>query len=224
MDFQKKYPLTQQPGEFVLVQWTRGYKLVELYFNEQLLGSVQGAAKLKAGTSIDNTPLGNIDLKLSEKPVLLDVIVDGYHSPVNISHPIRELKSTATFFWIIAAFSIIAGGIEIGIMLDWDLGFRITVVLNMSILISYIVAALYIAKGKEWAFYLGFSVFALSTFLELVILYQGLLIGWLLYMFQLFRFAALGVLIYNFKTVLAVRKHARYGKSHMEDLLDSKIN
>lgn len=223
MDFEKKYPLTQQPGEFVLVQWTRGYKLVELYFNEQLLGSVQGAAKLKTGTTISNTLIGNIDLKLSEKPILLDVIVDGYHSPVNVSHPIRELKGTATFFWIIAAFSIIAGGIEIGIMSDWNLGFKITVILNMSILVAYIVSAVYISKGKVWAYYLGFTVFAFSTLLELVILYQGLFIGWLLYMFELFRFAALGVLIYNFKIALAVRKHARYGKSQMPDLLDSKI-
>lgn len=63
MDFEKKYPITQQPGDFVTVQWTRGYKAVDLYYKNELIGSVQGSAKLKAGTKIA-TVLGTIALKL----------------------------------------------------------------------------------------------------------------------------------------------------------------
>ena len=95
MDFEKKYPLTHRSNEHVLVQWTRGYKQVDVYYKENLIGSVTGAAKLKNGTSF-LSELGEIKLKLSEKPVMLDVIVDGYHSPVNVSHPVRELKAMNT--------------------------------------------------------------------------------------------------------------------------------
>ena len=88
MDFEKKYPITQKPNEYIFVQWTRGYKEVAVYYNDQLIGSVRGSAKLLKGTSF-TSDLGLITLKLSEKPVTLDVIVDGYHSRVNVSHPVK---------------------------------------------------------------------------------------------------------------------------------------
>lgn len=96
MDFEKKYPITQRLDEYLLVQWTRGYKDVDVYYNDQLIGSVRGTGKLLKGTSFPSD-LGLITLKLSEKPVTLDVIVDGYHSPVNVSHPVKELKRTGTY-------------------------------------------------------------------------------------------------------------------------------
>jgi hypothetical protein len=223
MDFEKKYPLTQQPGEYVLAQWSKGYRSVELYFNDELLGEVHGAAKLKKGTQLIDTAIGNIDLKLSENPILLDVIVDGYHSPVNVSHPHKELKKTSTFFWIIATLSLIAGSFEIGVMSDWDFGLRIAMIVNIPIFASYIVSAIFIYKGKIWAYYFGFSVFAFSTFLGILLLYGEIYIGWLWYLFQLFRFAALAVLIYNLKTANSARKHARHGMIQSDDLLDYKL-
>ncbi|ASS47805.1 MAG: hypothetical protein A3D31_18740 [Candidatus Fluviicola riflensis] len=223
MDFEKKYPITQQPGDFVTVQWSRGYKAVDLYYKNELIGSVQGSATLKAGTKITDTVLGTIGLKLSEKPVMLDVIIDGYHSPVNVSHPVKELKKTATFFWIIAVFSFIAGAIEVGVFRDTGTVEKTVMTINGSVLIIYIITAVYVGKGKVWAYYLGFSVFAFFTLFTLLVLFGGIMWGFLLYLFQVFRFGALGLLIYNIKTANAARKHQQYASYNDAELLDSKL-
>lgn len=222
MDFEKKYPITQQPGDFVTVQWTRGYKAVDVYYKDELIGSVQGSAKLKAGTKI-STVLGTIDLKLSEKPVMLNVIIDGYHSPVNVSHPVKELKKIATLIWLLAVFSFIAGAFEIGVFNGAGALQGVIILINALILITYIVSAVFISRGKPWAYYLGFSVFTFFTLTTLLILLGGLMWGYLLYIFQAFRIAALGVLIFNLKTANAARKHQRYGSFNDAELLDSKL-
>lgn len=222
MDFEKKYPITQQPGDFVTVQWTRGYKAVDVYYKDELIGSVQGSAKLKAGTKI-STVLGTIDLKLSEKPVMLNVIIDGYHSPVNVSHPVKELKKTGTFFWILAVLSIIAGSFEASVFRDTGDLQLIVWTINGSVVISYMVSAFFVGRGKAWAFYLGFSVFAFFTLFTLLILLGGIMWGLLLYMFEVFRFVGLGLMINNLKTANAARKHQRYGSFNDAELLDSKL-
>jgi len=223
MDFEKKYPITQQPGDFVTIQWTRGYKAVDLYYKNELIGSVQGAGKLKAGTTITDTVLGTIGLKLSEKPVMLNVIIDGYHSPVNVSHPVKELKKIATLFWLLAVFSFIAGAFEIGVFSGTGALQGMIILINGLILITYFISAVFVGRGKTWAYYLGFSVFTFFTLMTLLVLLSGFMWGYLLYIFQAFRIAALGVLIFNLKTANAARKHQRYGSFNDTQLLDTTL-
>ncbi|MES2557890.1 MAG: hypothetical protein V4604_17175 [Bacteroidota bacterium] len=220
MDFEKKYPITQQPGDFVTVQWTRGYKAVDLYYKNELIGSVQGSAKLKAGTKI-NTVLGTIGLKLSEKPIMLNVVIDGYHSPVNISHPVKELKKTAVFFWMIFTFSVIASLME-GVYLSTVLSVEVIVTLiNFAIITTYCLSAVFVRKGKPWAYYMGFSLF--------VLLYAFSLLGFLgpvpilLMIIFLFRTGFLVVLILNMKHANSAIKHQRYGSFKDAGLLDAKL-
>ncbi len=223
MDFEKKYPITQQPGDFILAQWTRGYKQVELYYQDQLIGSVQSSASLKKGTQITGTVLGTIGLKLSEKPVMLDVIVDGYHSPVNIGHPVKELKRLSTFFWILAVLSLIAGSLEASAFRNFPDFQKIVWLINALVICTYIVAAVYIKSGKAWGYYLGFSMFAFVTTVTLLILAGGLMWGFLLYMLQGFRFVGLGLLIYNLRIANSARRHQKYGQYKDVELLDSKL-
>ena len=221
MDFEKKYPITQQPGEFITVQWTRGFKEVELYFNKHLLGTIQGGSKLKKGVVLWGTVLGDIQLKLSEKPITLDVIVNGFHSPVNVSHPVKELKKSSSFFWIISAMSFIAGAIEIGMVSQLGFLLGIVLIINTVIFITYILAAVFVSKGKPWAFFLGTAVFGLFTLLNLWFILGGFVQGFLTYTFEVFRLAVFGILLYNLKTAISVRKHNAYLKSWNSDLLDS---
>lgn len=222
MDFEKKYPLTQLPGEFILVQWTRGYKEVELFYKEESIAHVQGAMKLKQGISV-STDLGVIKLKLSEKPVMLDVIVDGFHSPVNVSHPMKELKKTSTFFWLIAVFSFIAGALEVGICSDIPPLMLIVLVIDLIVFATYVLSAVFVSKGKSWAFYLGFSMFSLFTLLTLLILFSGAVGGIVQYMFMALRFGAAIVLIINLKTAISATKHLKYKAAISEDLLDNQM-
>ena len=218
MDYEKKYPITQQPGDFVLARWERGYKNVEFFYKDRLLGSVQGAAKLKAGIRLNDTELGVIQAKLSEKPIMMDLIIDGYHSPVNGSHPSKELKKTSPFFWIISVLSFIVGAIEIGSLTGYDRAQLILTAINGTILVLYIVAAIFVGRGKVWAYYLGFVLFSLLFLLNLLSMGSGIGI-----IFLIIRGAVLGVLIYNLKTVISTQKHAKYGKFISEDLLDGTL-
>nr|WP_294859763.1 hypothetical protein [uncultured Fluviicola sp.] len=223
MDFEKKYPITQRPDEHLLVQWTRGYKDVDVYYNDQLIGSVRGAGKLNAGISFPSD-LGLISLKLSEKPVTLDVVVDGYHSPVNVSHPVKELKRTNTYFWIISVLAFIAGSIEVGAFSEWTEMQIVVLGINLVVFASYILSAVFIGQGKPWAFYLGFSVFSFCTLISLLALMGGLIWGFLIYIFMVVRIGGEIVLIMNLKTANSAVKHLKYKESSFdEQLLDSKI-
>lgn len=222
MDFEKKYPITQRLDEYLLVQWTRGYKDVDVYYNDQLIGSVRGTGKLLKGTSFPSD-LGLITLKLSEKPVTLDVIVDGYHSPVNVSHPVKELKRTSTYFWIISVFALIAGAVEIGLFSGWAQVQAAVIGINVVVFVSYILSAVFVGQGKPWAFYLGFSVFSFCTLISLLVLFGGIAWGMMLYIFMVIRIGGEVVLIMNLKTANSAVKHLKYKEPSFDELLDSKI-
>lgn len=223
MDFEKKYPITQRLDEYLLVQWTRGYKDVDVYYNDQLIGSVHGFGKLNKGTSFPSD-LGPITLKLSEKPITLDVIVDGYHSPVNVSHPVKELKRTSTFFLILSVLAFIAGSIEVGLFYQLIEVQLLILGINLVILGCYILSTIFVGRGKPWAFYLGFSVFSFCTLISLLALLGGFLSGSLLYIFMVVRIGGEIVLAMNLKTANSAVRHLRYkAPSFDEQLLDSKI-
>lgn len=226
MDFAKKFPITQLPGEHVLVQWTRGYKQVEVFYNNELVGTADGAGRLKKGVRLVHPKLGNIDLKLSEKPVVINVIVDGYHSPANNSHPVKELIGLSPFFWMLLAFSFIASALEIGLFADYPPILVILVPMDVTIFVVYLIALIYVRKGKPWAYYMAISLFALMTILVLLVIMSGMVWGVFTYGFEIIRFGALGVFLYNLKTVNAAAKHLKYGTLQArasEDLLDTTI-
>ncbi len=222
MDYEKKYPITQIPGEHLLVQWTRGYRQVDVYYNNELIGSASGSAKLVKGTSF-TSDLGLITLRLSKEPVTLDVIVDGYHSPVNVSHPVKELKTMSTYFYIIIAFAFIAGASEIAFVRGWNELMIITATINIIVFTLYLTSALFVRQGKPWAYYLGFGVFSFCTLLSLLVLLSGFAWGWLLYFFMLMRIGGEVLLIINLKTAIAATKHLKYKQPVFDELLDSKV-
>lgn len=223
MDFEKKYPITQRPDEHLLVQWTRGYKDVDVYYNDQLIGSVRGSGKLNMGASFPSD-LGLITLELSEKPITLDVIVDGYHSSVNVSHPVKELKRTGTYFWLLSVLSFIAGAFEVGLFTEWTEAQVVVLGINLLVFACYILSAVFVGRGKPWAFYLGFSVFSFCTLISLLALMSGFLVGLLLYIFMAVRIGGEIVLIMNLKTANSAVRHLKYKEPTFdEQLLDSKI-
>lgn len=223
MDFEKKYRITQFPGEVVKAMWTRGYQAVEIYYHDKLILTHDGVNKLRNGVKYQTKELGEIELKLSAKPVTLDVIVDGYHCVNNVSHPAKELKSMSTFFWVITVFAIISSlldGIHLGF--DLSLGSLITLI-NLSVVAVYIVAAVNTNKSKPWAFYLGLSMFGFWTLISIINLMYGNIF---IIMVFVIRAAFLYFLIRNIKYAVATARHAKFGlgvNRTREDLLDSKI-
>ena len=220
MDYQKKFPITQLPGEFVLAEWNRSYKGLTLSYKGRVIGTVGGIGRIRQGITLQDEELNTIVIKFSEKPIMLDLIIDGYHSRVNGSHPAKELKRLAPFFWIISALSFVAGGLEVGSLSDYGTMQMIFGVINTLIVASYIVAGIFTARGQAWAYLLGFVVICVVLLFHALLLLLGS--SGIEKIFFVFRVVALGVLIYNLKTVIAVRRHARYGTGPLnEELLDA---
>ena len=220
MDYQKKYLITQLPREFVLAEWNRGYKNLTLSYKDRIIGTVAGPSQVKKGCVLHDSELNTVELRFSERPMLLDVIIDGYHSFGNQSHPVKELKKMAAIFWIIAIFAVIASLLE-GITISPDRPLAtIVTFFNLLVTASYFIAAVLVGKGKPSGYIMGFCVFALMYLLFVVAAGIG---GGNFSVITAFiiRSLVLGVLIYNLKTAIAARKHARYAVPQHEELLDT---
>lgn len=165
MDFQKKYPILQSNDQYILVQWTKGYREVNALYNDRLVLTIQGFARLKKGVKIHDSELGPLELKLSEKPIAIDIIVDGYHSPVNVSYPDKQLVSASTIFVVLAIISVLGAIYEGMSMTMWYgkfIGSIITIVNILSIAI-YLSTSLLIKRSHAWGFFMGGSWYLLFT-------------------------------------------------------------
>lgn len=223
MEYQKKYPLTHISGKYLIATWNRGYRDLQIWDDDRLVVQLDSPSKLKAGFKKMDEKLGEIELKLSEKPIMLDIIVDRYHSTVNVNHPVKELKKTASFLWILMTMSFIAGMVEIGMVSDAPAFiFLPFLLINLSVIAIYLVSAILVGKGKPWAYYLAFSVFSFFTALSILLFVSGLAWGVLLVIFIIIRVIGEVILILNLKTVNSARKHLRFLKMSGEELLDAK--
>lgn len=219
MDFEKKYHLTQAPGQHIFVTWTRGYREVEVYYHNKLIGSVENAAQLKKGVTFQVEDLGKVELVLSGKPITLNVIVEGYHARNNMNHPARELKGAANYFTVLAVFALLGGLLEGYRFSNYvDLVWIISGI-NVLVLATYIIAAVFVAKSKPWAFYLGIFVF--SSFTVLTLYYQVILQFNIIYLIAfLVRLAFQYFLITNLKYAIETSKHNKFGNRTNDGLLD----
>lgn len=173
MQYEKKYPITHLKGEHVLLTWERGYYQTKLYYHDRLVAEVQNLGELKRGVKFNDNELGEIELKFSEKPINVDVIINGYHCSNNISHPKNKIKSISTFFYIIGSLSLvffIASFLSINYT-------SFSVFLDAFIITLYFVVAFHASKAKIWAVYTGFFLYLSMTFLVLFGLFLEVLNG-----------------------------------------------
>lgn len=222
MDFEKKYRITQFPGETLKAMWTRGYRNIEIYYHDQLICTHEGISQLKKGVKYQTKELGQIELKLSAKPITLDVIIDGYHCVNNVSHPAKQLKGASSFFWMIAVFAVISSLMD-GIYLTFDMsaGFIVTLI-NLVVIVVYIIAAVFTNQSKPWAFYLGFSMFCFWTLLSLLVVLSGNVFITLAF---LIRLAFLYFLIMNIKHAVGTSRHNKFSQPVTvgDDILDGQL-
>lgn len=220
MDFEKKFPLTQIPNSVIIAQWTRGFREVELYYKDEKIASVKGGASLKKGITVKDTPLGEIQLKITDRPITLDLIVDGYHSPINVSHPKKQLKNVSTLFWIISALAIL-GSLAQGFQFSFNLILALIIsLINLCLIAIYIVSAVFVKKGKVWAFYLGFvtyMVISLFSLLDLLSFNVFSLIGFSLRAYFIY------ALISNVKHAIGTSKHEKFDAPTSDEVIDGSF-
>lgn len=169
MFYTKKYPITHLDNEFLVLEWERGYKNTKIFYKDIEISSVNNIQQIRKGFKFKNEDLGLIELKLSEKPTAIDVIINGLHSAVNHSHPIKKVKSISTYFYMFAAFVLIYI-LFISLTLQDKVQTIFALITEIPFIVLYIICAIYAKQSKAWAVYTGFIVFCFFSLLSLVAL------------------------------------------------------
>ncbi len=194
MDFQKKYALPRLQDEFILAQWERGFKSVKLFFRDRMILEINDPSSIKRGFVFNDPELNKIELTFSERPMTLNIIIDGFHSISNQTHPYRQYRSNTAVMWMLFTFALIVALFflyKYSSVLSWVLA---DIVINFLSVVVYLNAALLIPRNYVWPFFLAFGWYCLFTlivlagvFLDPNIMTIGLLVGRLLFLYLLIR-------------------------------------
>jgi hypothetical protein len=164
MDFESKYPLTQDQNSFIFAEWTKGYRLVNLTYKNRLICSFEnGLRYIKKDLIVSDEELGEVKIRFTEKPIQMDIVIDGLHSPINQKHPAKSFKRTAIFYWVLAglfALPFVFALLAMIATFSFNVNRLPSLFFTASILVLSVVVSViahYINKGNVLAFYLGIS-------------------------------------------------------------------
>ena len=172
MDFESKYPLTQDQNSFIFAEWTKGYRLVNLTYRNRLICSFEnGLRYIKKDLIVRDEELGEVKIRFTEKPIQMDIVIDGLHSPINQKHPAKSFKRTAIFYWVLAGLFALPLVFALLVMI-------VTVSFNSATISALVIGGLalifsvllgtiahFISKGSITAFYLGIAFTAIMIIL-----------------------------------------------------------
>jgi hypothetical protein len=219
MDFERSYPLPKNNAEKILVKWDKGYRALELWFNDELIGETGGANRLLKGVEFNNDRLGKVKVWLSEKPMVVNVIVDGYHSPINSLHPTKSMSSLSSWFFLPLILFVVS---LIGIFFfneDYSSTTFIIMALFATLpIIIFITSYILLRNRKILGFWLGYG------YMLLLVLANVLSI---IYMTQTISFGTSLIFLYfilmniGFFKALKISKHLKLQKQ--QNLLDNSM-
>lgn len=162
MDYEIKYPITQRPGEFILLHYTKGYSEAALEYRGEWITDYFTAQDLKRGITVNHPELGMISAKFAKDKFVANIIVDGYHSPINKDHPRTKLVNQSSYFWTLMGFTSISFLIELvgAINFPHPLVVLIGPVFVGAAVAAYTITAVQLRKLKSSFFWVGFGMFA----------------------------------------------------------------
>ena len=221
MDYEKRYPFARNQNEFVTLTWESGYRNVQIWFRERLVATIENPASIKKGVKITDEELNVIELTFSQKPMAIDVVIDGFHSPVNFSHPSKVLKLSARTFWYIFGLAVIGTLINAGTSRLMMPANQIQFLFDVVFTVAYLIAAINTGKSKSWGYFLGISVFTFSTitYIAAIILLGGL--SFVTFISILLRISFVIYLMLYIRIAINARKHEKYATAVNVDLLDN---
>ena len=221
MDYEKRYPFARNQNEFVTLTWETGYRNVQIWFRERLVATIENPASIKKGVKIIDEELNDIELTFSEKPMAIDVVIDGFHSPVNFSHPSKVLKLSARTFWYIFGLAVLGTLINAGTSRLMMPANQIQFLFDVVFTVAYLIAAINTGKSKSWGYFLGMSVFTFSTiiYIAAIVLLGGL--SFVTFISILLRISFVIYLILYIRIAINARKHEKYATAVNVDLLDN---
>ncbi len=221
MDYEKRYPFARNQNEFVTLTWETGYRNVQIWFRERLVATIENPASIKKGVKITDEELNVIELTFSEKPMAIDVVIDGFHSPVNFSHPSKVLKLSARTLWYIFGLAVIGTLINAGTSRLMMPANQIQFLFDVVFTVAYLIAAINTGKSKTWGYFLGMSVFTFSTiiYIAAIVLLGGL--SFVTFISILLRISFVIYLMLYIRIAINARKHEKYATAVNVDLLDN---
>jgi hypothetical protein len=158
--YKKTYPLNNASIDPITLTWEQGYKNIQVMHKDKVLTSVAHPSQLKKGFKFYDETLKEIELRFSENPMTINVIVDGFHSQINPSHPKNDFKKVSRIFWITATFNIIILGLLIFNSLKNEAITTFMIGASAVSTLVYIASAIFSSKAKVWAFYGGTAFFS----------------------------------------------------------------
>ncbi len=165
MDYEIKYPITQRPGEFILLHYTKGYREVALEYQGEWITDRFTSQDLKRGITVNHPELGMISAKFAKEKLVANLIIDGYHSPINKDHPRTKLVNQSTFFWTLMGFTCISFLIELvgAIKFPHPLVLLLGPVFAGAAVAAYTITAVQLRKLHSSYFWLGFGMFSVRV-------------------------------------------------------------
>lgn len=167
MDYELKYPITQRPGEYILLSYTKGFREVMAEYKDKVLIKGISGKDLKRGVKFKDDDLGSVEMKFSKEKLVVNVIVDGYHSSINRDHPKKRLANVASLFWTLMGFTCLTFLIVTYMSVRFPLPSVIASgpVFTAVAIGAYTITAINLRKGKSDFFWLGLSMFVLRILL-----------------------------------------------------------
>ncbi len=223
MDFQKKFPFPNNPDNVVIAQWEKGYKNIELRYNDELVKQFPNASGLIKGIKFNDSTLGNLELKLVERNSTLDLMFDGLHAPTNKTHPLKQIKGHSAIFWLIAIGSLLVGAYEIysfyDILMKYPSALYIVVAIDCFFFVMYTLGAILMSNGKFLGFWFTFILFSLYTLILMLSLVNTF--DFKLIIHLLIRGVFIFLMIKMLPTMVSANRHLKLRKINNYELLDN---
>lgn len=182
--FSKRYSVPDEPTKSIYLTWETGYKNVKVYFDGRLITTIAHPTEFKSEFYVEDSILGNIQIQFSSsRPIVMNVSVEGTsYFPENSKNDREGFAGLVTLFWIIFGLGILGTVIAYSQLISiYDLVFLIAAfAIDALMLAAYAVSAVFLNKRQGWAYFLGVTVFLLSTIFYFYInmaSYLGLTVG-----------------------------------------------
>ena len=226
MDFQQQFPHPKRKNDPVIIEWTRGYGLTQLFYRNRLIGSVEGHKALMKGVVFPDDQLGKVELKLLKEPFAFELKIDGLHSVVNRNHPKFNIAQSAANFLLPLIFSILLTFSFLSTPnTDYQDLRRTDILLGIGFGVSsalYLASMILIIYRKVVGFFVGAGLFLIHYLAFIVTSIQANVtlkdIGWVfLFIFTIL----LIILLFSLRRVFTYLQYIKM-KNSLDSLLDNQ--
>jgi len=174
--FSYKYHSFNDPNP-LFITWDTGYTNLKVYYKGKMIKHLATPQELLKGILFDSDELKNISIQLTkEKTMVVKVSVDEKeYLPENKIVGRGELGGLIAIFWFLFAFGVLGAIFEFkSVSSSFDnVSLTILIIIDIVILLSYGLTASLLKKEYAWSYFIGGSMYVLTTFFVVYNSIQG---------------------------------------------------